>query len=171
MSKLKIEYKNKSYEVDEGQPIFDFLKNINEDFSNIIAVKLNGKLFDLSAEIKDTGKLEPVSFEMPEGKEIFWHSTSHIMAAAVKRLYPDAKVTIGPAIEEGFYYDFDRDRPFTEDELAKIEEEIQKIVKENHDFSRREVSKKEAVGMFSDMKENYKVEIINEIKDDTVSLY
>ncbi len=171
MSKLKIEYKDKSYETEVGQSIFDFLKGINEDFSNIIAVRSNGKLVDLYSRIKEAGKLEPVSFDMPEGKEIFWHSTSHIMAAAVKRLYSDVKVTIGPAIEEGFYYDFDRDRPFTEDELAKIEEEMQKIVKENHDFSRREISKKEAVGMFSDMKENYKVEIINEIKDDIVSLY
>jgi len=171
MSKLKVEYKSKSYEPDSGQSIFDFLKGINEDFSNILAVKLNGKMVDLSAELKEPAKIEPVSFDMPEGKEIYWHSTSHIMATAVKRLYPDVKVTIGPAIEEGFYYDFDRDKAFSDDDLVKIEEEMENIAKENKNFIRKEISKQEAIAMFTDMKENYKVEIINDIKDDKVSLY
>ncbi len=116
----KIIYKNKEYET-ENKTYLDFFKNIGEKTEDILVVKVNGKLFDLTAEISESGEILPVTFDSEEGKEVYWHSTSHIMATAVKRLFQDVKVTIGPAISEGFYYDFDKATPFTEADLLKIE--------------------------------------------------
>ncbi|GAB6184256.1 threonine--tRNA ligase [Thermodesulfovibrio hydrogeniphilus] len=106
-----------------------------------------------------------------EGLEILRHSTAHIMAHAVKELFPDVKVTIGPAIEGGFYYDFDKDEPFTEEDLQKIEKKMKEIIKERKAFVRKEIPKAEALKLFESLGETYKLEIINEIEDDTVSIY
>ncbi|MGC8778715.1 MAG: threonine--tRNA ligase, partial [Candidatus Caldatribacteriaceae bacterium] len=112
-----------------------------------------------------------LSFEDGKGKEIYWHSTSHIMAQAVKRLFPGAKLAIGPAIEEGFYYDFDLPEPLSEGDLEKIEEEMWRIIREDIPFERLEVSKEEAENIFAERGETYKLEILQEIEDDLVSLY
>ena len=168
---LKIIYNGKEYDVESGKKIFDFLKNVNENFDDILVAKLNNKLLDLNATLKESGELIPINFKSDEGKEVYWHSTSHIMAAAVKRLFPDVKVTIGPAISEGFYYDFDKSEPFTEDDLKKIEEEMKKIIKEKHNFEREELDIEKAKDVFEKMGESYKVEILNEIKEKVVSVY
>ncbi|MBP7792654.1 MAG: threonine--tRNA ligase [Candidatus Goldbacteria bacterium] len=168
---MRIKYKNIETEEKENTLISEFLKQNNVNPDGIIAVKIGGKLFDLKSPITESGELKEITFSDKEGKEVYWHSTSHIMAAAVKRLYPDVKVTIGPAVEEGFYYDFDKDKPFTEEELSVIEKEMQKIIDEGKDFIREEMSREEAIKLFKEAGEDYKVEIINEIKDDKVSIY
>ncbi len=136
-----------------------------------LVAKLNGRLVDLNFPVNEDAVVEPVTFEDPEGKETFWHSTAHIMAAAVKRLFPEVKVTIGPAIETGFYYDFDFDRGFTPEDLEAIEGEMARIVEENIPFERVEVPKEEAYRLFKEMGEDYKLEILDEIGDEKVSLY
>ncbi len=166
----EIVYKNKKYEVKDIN-FMDFFKMAKENTEEIIVAKINNKLFDLTASISESGEIIPVTFNNDEGKEVYWHSTSHIMAAAVKRLFPEVKVTIGPAISEGFYYDFDKKSPFTEEDLLKIEKEMEKIIDEGHKFIREEIDIQKAKDMFEKAGENYKVEILNEIKDGKVSIY
>ena len=117
------------------------------------------------------GTEKEISLDSQEGKEIYRHSASHIMAQAVKDLYPEAKVTIGPAIEDGFYYDFDYERGFTPEDLEKIEGRMSEIIRADKPFVRREMSRADAAKLFAEMGEPYKVEIINGIDADTVSLY
>ena len=118
-------------------------------------------------------KKEAVSLDYTtkEGIEIYRHSASHIMAEAVKELFPDARLAIGPAIEDGFYYDFDVERPFTPEDLEKIEKRMQEIIKMNAPFVREEMGKKDAIKLFESKGEVYKVELINELSGDTVSIY
>jgi len=138
-----------------------------------IAVKVNGQLKDLSSIYSLNGdeEVEIISPKHPEGLEILRHSVAHIMAHAVKMLFPEVQVTIGPAIEDGFYYDFDRDIPFTEEDLQKIEKKMHEIIKSRQPFIRKELSKEEAIDLFKSLGEFYKIEIINEINDDKVSIY
>ena len=141
--------------------------------ASAIAVRINGDLRDLS-EVKHLGNeasLEPVTFESGEGKGIYRHSTSHVMAHAVKALFPNAKLAIGPSTEEGFYYDFDLDRPLTPEDLERIEKKMAEIIKENRPFNRKTLQRKEAIELFGKAGEEYKVELLNEIADDSVSLY
>ena len=97
-----------------------------------LAVKLDGRLQDLNIPVEKDSAAEIVTFGSSEGREVYWHSTSHLLAHAVKQLFPQAKVAIGPAIEEGFYYDFDFERPFTPEDLAKIEQKMAELVKAGH---------------------------------------
>jgi threonyl-tRNA synthetase len=136
-----------------------------------VSVKIDDELIDLNTKLEKDVKFEIVTFESDEGKEVYRHTASHAMAHAVKRLFPEAKLTIGPPIEDGFYYDFDTPRPFVPEDLEKIEEEIQKIIAADLPISRLEVSKEEAIKMFEERGEDYKVEMLNEITDETVSLY
>ncbi len=129
-------------------------------------------LLDLSAEMPaDALEAAPVTAEDPEGLQLLRHSTSHVMAAAVQRLFPGVKVTIGPSIDSGFYYDFDTPRPFSPDDLEAIEKEMRSIIAENVPFERSVMKKDDAVALFRDKGETYKVEIIEGIDTDTVSLY
>lgn len=137
----------------------------------IIAAKLNGELVDLSRPLFSDAALEPVTFDSTEGKEVYRHSASHVMAQAVKDLFPEAKIAIGPAIEDGFYYDFDLDKPFSPQDLERIEERMKEIIRENLPFQRIEVSKDQAQQIFREKKEDYKLELLNDIAGDTVSLY
>ncbi|WP_460178082.1 threonine--tRNA ligase [Thermodesulfovibrio hydrogeniphilus] len=148
------------------------LKNILKE-NQAIAIKVNGVLKDISflSSLNPDDEVEIVSLNSKEGLEILRHSTAHIMAHAVKELFPDVKVTIGPAIEGGFYYDFDKDEPFTEEDLQKIEKKMKEIIKERKAFVRKEIPKAEALKLFESLGETYKLEIINEIEDDTVSIY
>ncbi len=134
----------------------------------IAAVTEDGRLVDIGREEKIKDYL---SFADEAGREIYWHSTSHIMAQAVKRLFPEAKLAIGPAIEEGFYYDFDLPRPLTDEDLEEIEKEMRKIIQEDLPFKRREVSREEAQKIFAERGETYKVEILEEIGESEVTLY
>ncbi|MBI5846765.1 MAG: threonine--tRNA ligase, partial [Nitrospirae bacterium] len=138
-----------------------------------LAVRINGHLADLSSlrEIKDGDTVEPVTFDSDEGKDLYRHSTSHVMAHAVKKLFPQAKVAIGPSIQDGFYYDFDVDRAFTPEDLTAIEKEMESIIKKNAPFVRREMTKDEAMSLFSESGETYKVDLLQSIEAETVTVY
>lgn len=140
--------------------------------SDIIAAKIDGLVHDLNTPIQHDASIEFVTFESEEGKRIYWHSTAHILAQAVKRLYPDTNLAIGPAIDDGFYYDFDVKKPFSPDDLTAIEEEMTRIIEENLPINRHEVSREEALVLFDDRHEDYKLELINDLAVDAVpSLY
>ncbi len=134
-----------------------------------IAARVDGVLRDLAAEVSSEGKVEWVTTRDPDGVEIMRHSTAHVMAAAVKELFPGARITIGPAIENGFYYDFDVENPFTPEDIERIEEKMGEIVRSDCPFIREEVSKEEARARFPG--EPYKEELLAEIPENTVSLY
>jgi len=139
--------------------------------SEILAAEINGKQTDLYTPITESGKLNFISVNTPKGLEILRHSTAHIMAQAVKELFPDVKVTIGPAIAEGFYYDFDSPRPFTPEDLEKIEGRMKEIIKSKLPFRRVTMPRDEAIQFFRELGESYKVELIEGIDADEVSLY
>ncbi len=137
----------------------------------VVAVKVNGEKRDLYSSLEEKAELEPIDVDSPEGLELLRHSTSHVMAMAVKDLFPGVKVTIGPAIENGFYYDFDYERPFRDEDLARIQERMAEIVKDNLPFERKELSAQEALDFFNKQGEHYKVELIRDLGVDKVSLY
>src|SRR5204863_6392972 len=137
-----------------------------------LAGKVNGKLVDTSHRIDADADVAIVTERDPEGLEILRHSAAHLLAHAVKELFPDAQVTIGPVIENGFYYDFAYQRPFTPEDLAAIEKRMAEIAKRDTKVERREMPRNEAVKFFQDMGEKYKAEIIASIPEkDTISLY
>jgi threonyl-tRNA synthetase len=137
----------------------------------IIAAKVDGRPVDLNGSLEQDCSLEWISIESPEGLDILRHSTAHLMAQAVQSLFPGTQVTIGPTIEDGFYYDFKREQSFTAEELEKIEARMQEIAKSNLKITREELSKNQAIELFRGMGEHYKVAILEEIPDETVSLY
>ncbi len=136
-----------------------------------LAAKANGSLVDLSCPLEASASLSVVTFDDPEGAELYRHSTSHILAQAVKRLWPDARYTIGPPIEDGYYYDFDRDEPFTPEDLEAIEAEMLRIIGEDLAVSREVLARQEAIELFEQLGETYKVEILEEIEEPTVTVY
>lgn len=136
-----------------------------------MAGKVDGVLVDTSFIIKKDAQVEIITEKSAEALEIVRHSTAHLMAQAVIRLFPGTKVSIGPAVEHGFYYDFDSEHKFNDEDLKKIEDEMKKIAQENHFFVRKDVTKEEAVKFFKEKGENYKVELIEAINADGVSLY
>ncbi len=137
----------------------------------VFAVRIDGVPRDLSASLTRSATVEPLTFASDEGKEIYRHSSAHILAQAVKDVFPSANLTIGPPIDEGFYYDFSFERPFTPDDLEKIEARAHKIIRENHPVRRLEMSKEDAIKLFRDTGETFKVEIVQQIEDAAVSLY
>lgn len=137
----------------------------------IAAVRVHGEAKDVSFLLTEEADIEPILLDSLEGLEILRHSTSHVMAMAVKQLFPGVKVAIGPAIEDGFYYDFDYERPFREEDLAAIEERMEAIVKADIPFVRREIPRQEAVALFAGQGEVYKVEILEGLPEGAVSLY
>jgi threonyl-tRNA synthetase len=137
----------------------------------IVAAKVNGDILDLSSPLTRDCRLTPVDLETPEGLEIMRHSAAHIMAEAVRLLFPQVKVAIGPAIEAGFYYDFDTDEPFTPEDLSRIEAKMAEIVAQDLPFERQDLSKEQALQVFRQEGEAYKVELITEIEAPQVSLY
>ena len=133
------------------------------------AGEVNGEVKDLRYVVEKDCSLNILTFESSlEGKKAYWHTTSHIMAQAVKRLFPNVKLAIGPAIDDGFYYDFDVEKPFSDEDKEKIEEEMKKIIKEDLEIERFELPRAEALKLMSDMGEDYKVELINELPEDSV---
>ena len=168
----KINFLGNSYDIAEGVSLLDFVKeNFKKESKDAIAAKFNGEEVDLTYKPETDGNLELILTATDEGLEILRHSTSHLMAQAVKRLFPNVQVTIGPAIKDGFYYDFDTNKPFTDEDLPKIEEEMKKIIKENIPVIRKIMTKKDAIEYFKKNNEPYKVEIIEDIDADTVSFY
>jgi threonyl-tRNA synthetase len=136
-----------------------------------VAARLDGRLIDLSTPIAADAPVEPVLPDSPDGLEVIRHSTAHLMAQAVQELFPGTQVTIGPVIEDGFYYDFVRAEPFTPEDLTKIERKMKEIVSRNLTVTRHEMPKTDAMKLFAAMGESYKVEILEGIPDDPVSVY
>jgi threonyl-tRNA synthetase len=156
----------------QGATIYDLAASIGAGLAKAaIAGKIDGNLVDLNARLSEGNKVEIVTEKSPEALEIVRHSTSHLMAQAVKALFPQAKVTIGPAIETGFYYDFDVDHPFTPEDLEKIEQKMHELAKANLKIERSELSSADAVALFKAMGEDYKVELIEDLGAERVSLY
>jgi threonyl-tRNA synthetase len=135
-----------------------------------LAVEINGTLRDLTSELHDGDSISIITFDSPLGKSIFWHSSSHVMAQAVQELFPKAKVSIGPAIDNGFYYDFDTESPFTPDDLSSIEKRMREIVSKKLPIQRQETSKEELHAYFSSKGEPYKLELLDDIEG-TPSIY
>jgi threonyl-tRNA synthetase len=139
---------------------------------DIIAAKVNGMIVDLSRELREDALVEPLRFDSPDGREIYRHTSTHVMAQAVKELFPTAQLTIGPALEDSFYYDFAYDRPFTPEDLEKIEARAREIIKRNFPIKRSEFSKPQAIEFFRARGEAYKVELIEGFPDnEPISAY
>ena len=150
-------------EIESAQSAAEIIKGIGMGlYKASCCVKINGEVKDLRTVIDSDCEFEVMTFDSIEGKKTFWHTASHILAQAVKRLYPDAKLAIGPAIDSGFYYDFDIEKPFTADELLKIEAEMKKIVKENLTLEQFEMQPDEAIKYLKEQDEPYKVELCEE---------
>lgn len=159
------------HQVVDGVTAIDVIKEkIGEGLARVaLAAKINDKVVDLTTPITTDGDFKVLTFKDAEGKEVFKHSAAHILAIAVTRLFPKAKLTIGPSVEDGFYYDIDNEEPFTTADLEKIEAEIKKIVKENIPFKREEISKESALKIFKD--NEFKTEMINDLGDEQLTVY
>ncbi len=158
--------------VDEGVTALDVARQIGPRLAKAALVaELNGELIDLTRPLHEGGEFRILTFDDDAGRETYWHSTAHVMAAAVVRLFPNAKPTIGPPVEDGFYYDFDVDVTFSDEDLERIEEEMRKIIEADEPFVREEVSREEARRLFEEQGNQYKVELIDDIEDETVTLY
>jgi threonyl-tRNA synthetase len=138
-----------------------------------LAVMLDGQVIDLHRPITASGTVRILTFNDPEGREVFWHSSSHLMAHAIEALHPGAKFGVGPAIESGFYYDIDIDRVLTPDDLLSIEKKMEELAKEDKPFERCELSKADALRMFSEKQDQYKIELIEGLDEssETISIY
>ena len=159
-------------QLEKPMTVVEFAKTIGSSLGKAtVGAMIDGTQVDPSYIIEKSGNIQLITNTSEEGIEIIRHSAAHIMAQAVQRLFPNTKVTIGPVVENGFFYDFDPERPFTEEDLAKIEEEMKKIVKENYPFERSEMSAEEAKKFFAEKGETYKVEIIDDLGVDKVSIY
>ena len=167
---IKIELKDGAIiEVEKGSSIIDVAKKISEGLARVtLAGLVNGEVQDLRHKLTEDCKLEILTFDSLEGKKAYWHTTSHIMAQAIKRLYPEIKLAIGPSIDNGFYYDFDTEKPFSEEDLIKIEDEMKKIIKEDLPLERFELPRIEAIKFMEEKGEPYKVELINDLPEDAI---
>jgi threonyl-tRNA synthetase len=160
-------------EFEKGMTVYEIAKSISEKLAKeAVGGKFNGKIVELNTKIEEDGELEILTFEDEEGKKIYWHTSSHILAQAVKRLFKDVKLAIGPAIDNGFYYDFDTERPFTTEDFKAIEEEMNRIIKEDYKLERFVLPREEAIKLMKEKNEPYKVELIEEIPEgEEISFY
>ncbi len=159
-------------ELEEGSTAEDLVNQIGKRLAkDATGARINGEVKSLMTPLQDGDTVEILTFDSQDGRDVFRHSAAHLMASAIKRIRPDAKLAIGPAIEDGFYYDIDADPPLSEEEFSRIEEEMARIVKEDSRFERIEVSKDDALRFFGDQDEVYKIEMINELEDGTITYY
>ena len=169
---MKIKIEEQFYDLPDGASAYDALKEADKMAREVLAASVNGVTVALSAPLKDGDEVAPLTFADKEGRHVYRHTASHIMAQAVKRLYPEAKLTIGPAIDNGFYYDFDSPVTFGPDELRAIEKEMKKIVSENLRIERFVLPKDEALALVRQMCEPYKELLIERIPDgEEISFY
>jgi threonyl-tRNA synthetase len=159
--------------VEQGSTCYDVAKSISAGLARAaLGAQIDGQRCDLSTTLTKDCQLNILTFDDKDGRWIFRHTASHVLAQAVKRLYPQAKLAIGPAIDDGFYYDFDVEEAFTPEDLAKIEAEMKKIVKEAIPLKRREIPREEAIALFKEKDEPYKVELIEDLPEDAlITLY
>ncbi len=155
----------------KGMTLIEIITRQGKTDQKYIAGKVNGEMRDLSFPISESSEVEFISIDSEKGLDILRHSTSHIMAQAVQEVFKGAKVAIGPAIENGFYYDFDYTRPFTIEDLEAIENKMQEIIDRDYPFVRDERDRETAIKFFQDRDEDYKVEILRELPEEKVSLY
>ena len=167
---MKVTLKDGSVkEYAEAKSIIDIAFDISEGLArNACAGELNGEVVDLRTVVNEDCSLNIITAEDPRGLRVLRHTASHVLAEAVKRLYPEAKLTIGPAIDEGFYYDFDVESPFSREDLDKIEAEMKKIVKEGNKLERFELPRVEAIKFMEDRNEPFKVELIKDLPEDAI---
>ena len=160
-------------EIEEGSNIYELAKSLSKNLSKSAVVgEVNGTLVDLSYKLKNNDEVNILTFEDEKAVEVMRHSTSHVMAQAVKRVFKNVKLAIGPSIDNGFYYDFDIEEPLTAEDLNKIEKEINNIISENLNFERVDISREEALKLMKDRGEDYKVELISDLPEgEKISLY
>ena len=162
----------KKVAVESGASFYDILKEYNSDYcKTALAVKVNNIKKDLFDIPHDGDKIEVVTYQDKEGKEIFFHSSSHIMAQAVQEIFPGTKIAIGPAIEEGFYYDFDSEHIFSPEDFKTIEKKMKEIIRKNLPFQKKILKREEAIRLFEQNGEIYKIELIKDIPDEEISVY
>lgn len=167
---FEVRFKDKKLSFEEPVTVYDAAREAELISRDILSARVNGKVSDLTTLLSSDCDVELLTFEDPDGAKTFRHTASHILAEAVKRLYPETKLTIGPAIDEGFYYDFDSDVSFTAEVLEKLEAEMKKIVKENQKLEKFVLPRKEALELMKD--EPYKIELINDLpEDEEISFY
>ena len=169
---MKINFGEQIIEKSEPISVYDAAAEAGIISRAVLAARVNGKVCALTALIENDADVQLLTFADADGKHVFWHTASHVLAQAVKRLYPDTKLTIGPAIDNGFYYDVDSDVSITPEVLAAIETEMKKIVKENLKIERFELPRAEAVALMSEKNEPYKVQLIEELPEgEVISFY
>ena len=171
---MKITLKDGSYkEYQDGLRVMDIAKDISEGLARVaVGAKVDGKVVELNQVLNKDCTLEILTFKDDEGKRIYRHTCSHILAQAIKNIYPTCKLAIGPAIDDGFYYDIDFKTPIDAEDLANIESEMKSIIKANYPLERFELPREEALKLMKGYKEDYKVELINDLpKDATISFY
>lgn len=171
---LNIKLKDGSIkEISDGASVYELAASISKNLAKSAVVgEVNGTLVDLRNKLKNDDEVNILTYEDEKAVEVIRHSTSHIMAQAVKRIYKDAKLAIGPSIENGFYYDFDLENPLSAEDLSDIEAEMNKIISENLSFERIDVSREDAIKLMEEKGETYKVELINDLPEgEKISLY
>ncbi len=168
---FKVDIGGSPFSFQEPLPAKQILQQADKLSDSVVAVKVNGEMRDLSYVIGQDSVLEPVYIDSEEGLDILRHTTSHILAQAVLHLFPSAKYAIGPSIENGFYYDFDLEHTFTPEDLKDIEEEMQRIIGQQLQVERRDIPKSDAIKLFESLGQTYKVELLNEIDGEVVSVY
>lgn len=174
MDMIKITLPDNSVrEYEKGTKVLDITKDISEGLARVaLGAVVNGKTMGMQEEVHEDADFRVVKFEDDEGKQIFWHTSAHIMALAVQNLFPGVKFAIGPAIDNGFYYDFDTEHRFTPEDLVKIEAEMKRIAKEGHKLERFVLPRDEALEYFKERDEVYKVELIENLdENEEVSFY
>ena len=164
---MKITLKDGSVkEYERSMSVLDIAKDISEGLARAATcAKIDGDIVDLRTDVSKDCELELLTFDSEDGRGAFWHTTSHIMAQAIKRLYPETKLAIGPSIDNGFYYDLDRETPFVAEDLEKIEAEMKKIVKEALPIERFTKTREEAIAYFKENNEPYKVELVEDLPE------
>ncbi len=167
MNKIVITFPDgNSKEFDAGVTAYQVAESISSRLAQeTLAVEVNGFVKDLNSQINKNSVVKFLMFDDPKGKEVYWHSTSHLMAHAVQEIYPEAKFGVGPAIENGFYYDIDINSHLTEEDLKKIEDKMAELSKTNNPFIRVDLPKKDAVDFFTKKGDNYKTEILSGIDE------
>ena len=169
---IKITFPDQSEkEFAKGISALEVAKSISERLAKeVVVAKINGNLKDLDYKINDNSSIEFLKFSSIEGKQVYWHSSAHVLAQAVKEIFPEVKVAIGPAIENGFYYDFEKETAFSEEEILQIENKMQEIISADKSFCRKEINVCEGLKTFEN--EPYKIELLQAIDSlQTISLY
>lgn len=171
---VSVKLRNDVKEFENGTTPYEIVKGFGGGFfKQVCACKIDGEVYDLRTPINNDCTLDFLTFDDPDGKKAFWHTASHVLAQAVKRLYPNAKCAIGPAIDTGFYYDFDVEKPFSQEDLDKITAEMKKIVKSKIKLEKFELSPQDAIKKLEEMNEPYKIELCKEHadKNEPISFY